>query len=486
MDKERIIKQLERIIGKERLSWDEETLSFYSKDMTENEPHMPDIVVKPTSVEEVQAIIKLANEERIPITPVVANTNVGGLAIPVSGGIVMDLKLMNNITEVNERAMYAIVEPGVTFGEMKKYLDENHPDFIFGYSLSPPYASVLCNCLMDGLSNMSLKYGTMSEWINGLEVVLPTGDIARTGAAAMSSSEQDVIGRNWFSRASLPDLTGLFVSWQGTTGIVTKMAIQVWPKPAKRRRMFLLAYDVKIACEMIRRFAKTAMFDDLGGLTFPVGKMLFGVQKPLESDPDEPEIFIYLDFSANTEKEMRLKEEIFDNTVEEFLKQGALLDGPIDIPELIRFNPEFERFAEFPMTLDFLQEHRGGGLTWVGTYGPTAKWEEGITGGGEIMKEHGFPPTIVLRPMKGGHLGVLRLISTFNKADADEIAKVRQLNSTLCDFVLDIGFIPYKAPAWAVPKILKRIDPNFVSLMKQIKRLLDPNGIMNPGRWQWD
>lgn len=470
-----ILRKIETIVGEKRIISEKDSLLPYSEDMTEAEPHMPDFVVKPGTVEEIQSLVKLAREYRIPITPVVAGTNLGGLAIPVKGGIVLDLKDMNKIIEVNTDEMYTIIEPGVTFGQLKKYLDENNIKLTIGYPLSPPYVSIIANCLLDGLGNLSLRHGSMSEWIGGLEAVLPDGEVIKTGSAALSNF--------WFSRAPLPDLTGLFINWQGTTGIVTKMAVQLFPLPPLRRRAFILTYSAETGFNLMRRFARTGIFDDIGGLTWPTGKMLLGIEKPAERDPDEPEFYVYFDYSGNIGEEMKAKKKMVDSILNEFYSGGREFEGPIEIGDLIKVNPDFSKFAEFPMSLDFLLETTGGGLTWVGTYGPTQNWERGLRAGEKIMKESGFPPTAVTRPMKGGHYGVLRFIMIFNKKDPADRKRVREVNSRLCDTVMEYGFIPYKAPAWAVEKISRKIDPNFLKMMINIKKMMDPEGIMNPGRW---
>jgi len=471
-----ILKILEDITGRERVLHRREDLLTYSEDMTEADSSMPDFVVKPVTVEEIQKIVRVAIEHRIPVTPVVAGTNLGGLTIPVKGGIVMDLKEMNRIIEINVDEMYAIIEPGVTFGQLKKYLDEHNIPLTIGFPLSPPYVSIVANCLLDGLGNLSLKHGAMSEWICGLEAVLPDGEIIRTGAPAISHV--------WFSRAPLPDLTGIFVNWQGTTGIVTKMAVELYPSPPLRRRAFILTYSAEDGFDIMRRFARTRIFDDIGGLTWPTGKMLLGIERPLKRDPDEPEFYVYFDYSGNIKEEMVAKKKLVDGIMDEFCKRNTALEGPIEMQDLIRVNPDFSKFAEFPMSLDFLINTTGGGLTWVGTYGPTGGWEKGLRAGERIMQDAGFPPTAVTRPMKGGHFGVLRFIMVFNKKDPEERKRVAEVNSRLCDMVLDLGFIPYKAPAWAVEKLKKRLDKNFVRIMKGVKKMLDPYGIMNPGRWE--
>ena len=122
-----IVEKLERIVGSEYVSTNEADLHIYSQDMTQAEPSSPDVVVMPQSLEEVQAIVAVANEDKIPITPYVAGGNIGGLAIPLKGGIMLDLKRMDRIIEVNETDMYAVVEPGVTFGISKPTLINTIP-----------------------------------------------------------------------------------------------------------------------------------------------------------------------------------------------------------------------------------------------------------------------------------------------------------------------------------------------------------------------
>lgn len=469
------VERLREILGPSRVFTDEAILVENASDMTEADPHRPDVVVRPAGGEEVAAIVRLADELEVPIIPKVAGTNLGGLTIPVRGGIVMDLREMNRILEVNETDMYAVLEPGVTFGQLKEHLDADYPGLRFGYPLAPPETSVVCNCLLDGLGNLSNAHGAMGSWINGLEAVLPSGETMRTGSAAVSPF--------WFSRAPLPDLTGLFVSWQGATGIVTKMGVQLYPKRPFRKRMFFLTYDYENSFEAMRAFARKEIFDDIGGLTWPTGKMLFGVEKPLVKDPSEPLFFVYLDISANTKKELKAKKEIMGGVIKGFRKRGVAVDDPLEIEDLVKLNPEFGSLADFPTRLWFLLDHPGGGLTWVGTYGPCSKWESATERGADIMSASGFPPIIVARPMKGGHFCVLRFILVFDKAKPEDLPRVREVLDRLANLSMDEGFVPYKAPGWVVKKFMDRMDPVTYRMMKSIKDLIDPKGIMNPGRW---
>jgi len=145
--------------------------------------------------------------------------------------------------------------------------------------------------------------------------------------------------------------------------------------------------------------------------------------------------------------------------------------------------PRFEKFADLPARLDFLMDHPGGGISWVGTYGPVSRWEEGIKRGMAIMEERGWPPIVVTRPMLGGHFGVLRFIELFDKKDPESVRRVAEVNHALAEAVIELGFFPYKTPGWVLARHRDKIDPGFLGLLDKVRRALDPNGVLNPGKW---
>lgn len=453
---------------------DDETLAEYARDRTENPESRPSLVVFPGSVADVQAVLEAAREQSAAVYPVMASSNLGGLCIPVRGGMVINLERMNRILEVNEEDQYALIEPGVTWEQISKHLEKNHPGMRFAYPLSPPNTGVVPNCLMDGLANLSLRHGTAGQWINALEVVLPTGEILRTGHLAYGSDRP-------CTHAPFPGLNGLFTGFQGSTGVVVKMAVQLWPERKQRRRLFLMAYDIESADELFRSLSRLDLIDDLGSLSLATGKMLFGEHRPTFRDPNEPLLFVYLDISSDFESDFASKLEIVSTLVEQQRAKGASFDGPLDLEELIRLEPRFAKFGKFPMRLDFLLDHEGWGLTWVGTYGPVSRFKQGFERGAEILARHDLPPVVVARPMQGGHFCVLRWITVFDRNDPQETDKIRRVNTELADMAVSLGFFPYKTPQWAWERYGQRFDPAFRKLVRGIRDLMDPDGIMNPG-----
>ena len=129
VNKEEVYKKLVEIFGTKNVSDKKVDLYPYSYDMTECEPHMPDFVVIPENNDQLINLVNFCNKNLIPIVPYISGNNVGGLTIPEQGGIIVDFgKKMNKILYINENMMYAILEPGVTFGQFKKYLDDSHPN----------------------------------------------------------------------------------------------------------------------------------------------------------------------------------------------------------------------------------------------------------------------------------------------------------------------------------------------------------------------
>jgi FAD/FMN-containing dehydrogenase len=363
-----------------------------------------------------------------------------------------------------------MVEPGVTFGQLKRHLDTAAPDLVYTYPFAPPSTSVLANALLDGLTSLSLPHGAMGGWINGLEAVLADGTVVRTGSGGVVPS--------WFGRAPLPDLTGLFISTQGTTGVVTRGALQLQPRPAHQVRWFAFAFELDAAYEAMRAMARSGSFDDVGLMTWPAAKMLFGASRHLVRAADDPMAFLFIDITGSTGAELEARTGLARSIL-----TGAGIDTVFPVEDLVRLVPHYGRLAQLPTTLDFLLDFPGGGLTWVGSYGPGAAWLAGAAEGLGLLEAAGFPPFLVSRPMLGGHFWVLRFVACFDKGDAGEVARVGAVMGRLADCVLDHGYVPYKASAEAARRILARADPGFVALWARVRDALDPDRRMNPGRW---
>ena len=438
------------------------------EDITEHPPGKAELTVAPGSRDEVVAVMQWAAAEGLAVTPVVAGYNVAGIAIP-QGGIVLDLRRLDGI-EVEADTMTAVVEPGVTFEQLKAHLDQHHPDLAYTYPFAPPFTSVLMNSLLDGLNNLSLPGGAMGRWLTGVEAVLADGSVVRTGSGGVVDS--------WFARAPLPDLTGLFVSTQGTTGVVLRGGLALVPKAPHRSRWFAFCWSLESAQSAMHALARTRSVDDVGLMTWPSAKLLFGATRGLVRADDEPLAFLFIDLTGSSAAELAARQVLARSILAD-----AAVDPPFEVAHLVKLMPGMSKLAELPTTLDFLLDFPGGGLAWVGSYGPPAGWVVGAEAGMAALERHGFPPFLVARPMEGGRYQVLRFVACFDRADDEEVGRVRACMGELADIVLDHGYVPYKASADAAASIVDRADPGWVALLSRIRDALDPDRRMNPGRW---
>ncbi|KAH9903843.1 glycolate oxidase [Xylariomycetidae sp. FL2044] len=185
---------------------------------------VPSAAVCPSSVEQIQAVLKIMNEYKIPVWTFSRGKNLGygGPAPRVPGCVALDLHRMNRILEVNEKFGYAVVEPGVTFGDLYAYCVEKKLKY-WPSTASLGWGSVIGNALDRGLG--FIPTGVHHENIVGMEVVLADGDVVRTGQFAMTTSPSAHITKLTFG----PSIEGLFL--QSNLGIVTKMGMNLTPQP---------------------------------------------------------------------------------------------------------------------------------------------------------------------------------------------------------------------------------------------------------------
>jgi FAD/FMN-containing dehydrogenase len=476
IEKEKVYEKLVKNFGTNYVSDKPHDLFPYSYDSTESEPGMPDFVVIPQRVEQIQNLMKFCNEYLIPVVPYITGNNVGGLTIPQEGGIICDLgKKMKKIIKVHESLMYVILEPGVTFGQLKKYLDEHHPTLKYGYTYAPPYASVIGNVLLSGLSNLSCSYGGMADWINGLEVVLNDGNTVRTGSSFISKEFKE---DNWFSRYPIPDLTGLFICWQGMTGIVTKAAVQLWPKKQYNTAFVAIIYGHEACAEVLRELGRTECCEDISVVSQEYAKMQFGLKKPKKL-PKEPDYALIISVSGQTKEILDAKvnyvKKVFNNIKE--------LHPRIFLADFFTFTnilgEKFKDFYDLPSVLTALYEYDG--LTWVGSYANPDNLGPLLEKTHLLYEEYEMGPIVFAKSMKAGHYCVFRPIIRYLKNSEEE--KVKELQEKFLEVMLEYDCIPYKTPIWMAQKIRERCDPEWVKLFERIKNAMDPKKILNPGRW---
>ncbi len=471
-------KKLIDIFGEKYVSNKQVDLYPYSYDMTECEPHMPEFVVLPENVEQCVQLVKYCNENIIPIVPYISGNNVGGLTNPERGGIMVDFgKRMKRILHVNETMMYALLEPGVTFGQIKKHLDENYPHLRYSYPFAPPYAGVVGNAILSGMNNLSCKIGSVGDSINGLEVITADGEVARIGSCFYGKDEADP--DSWWCRYPMPDLMGNFICWQGMTGLVTKCAVQVWPNPPIQRCFLAIAFGLTDIAHVLREVGKSEVVNDISAVSCEVVKMTVEIPEP-QLYPEEPPFVAILPITAKTELMYKAKEQLLVSTINKINQDHNTKIILTDFDDFTKiFNLRTRCYYDLPAVILSLVEYSG--LTWFGSYAPTHMFDELIVKVREIFLKYKVPPFIYMKSMKYGHYGIFRPILRYKKFKDEE--RIHKCLEEITDVCIEGGCIPYKTPTWMTEKMREKINPGWQKLFERIKKTLDPNNIFNPGRW---
>jgi glycolate oxidase len=209
--------QFKKIVGDEWVLTDEESLNKYAHDETENLHYLPEVVVKPRSAEQISAIMKICNRDKIPVTPRGAGTGLSGGALPHLGGVLISTERMNSILGIDEKNGHVTTEPGVITEVLQNAVKEKNLFY-------PPDPSSRGSCFIGGnvaensRGPKAVKYGVVRDYVLNLEVVLASGEIIWTGANVLKNST----GYN---------LTQMMVGSEGTLGIVTKIVLKLIPLP---------------------------------------------------------------------------------------------------------------------------------------------------------------------------------------------------------------------------------------------------------------
>jgi glycolate oxidase len=458
MMKESILSALANIAGGDYVSNRPEELYLYSRDSGVREPRRADYVVMPKTVEEVQKIVLLANREKISITPMGAGLTLSALTIPVRGGIVLDTKRMDKIIEVNETSRYALIEAGVTQAALAAYLKKNYPHLQHSTPEAPPTATIAGNALIQGHGHLTPRYGVNSQMVNGMEVVLPTGEICKLGSCAVS--------QYWFSRDPLPDLMGLFLGWLGTTGIVTKLSIQLFPKMNFKDLLIFVTDNIDLIPELLFGIAQINLMENC---------FIISQEKPEWAQ----RVFFVVPISGHSEEELKFKLEMHKLFLRKFNKEIEL------VKEEPALTPLRNRFLDVPPFAATAADFRkGGGFGYSGIILPVEKVPEAWRKALEIARKHEMPYSFGHQLLSNGHSIMFGPVYSFNRADAEDMERARKALDDTNRLGLELGGIVWKPELQAQKLILEKMDPNTLELMKRIKKTLDPNGIMNPGNWE--
>ncbi|MFO7861621.1 MAG: FAD-binding oxidoreductase [Desulfosalsimonas sp.] len=447
-----VYRALADIVGEDYVSAQTEELFTYSKDLGTSEPRWPEYVAAPKTADEVSRIVEMANEQKLAVVPLGGGMSLAGLALALRGGITLDLKRMDRILELNEQGRYMVVEAGVSHGKVTSYLHKNAPHLMHSEPGAPPAATIGGNLAIHGQGDLAHPYGFNSDMINGLEVVLPTGEICRMGSCAL--------GNEWYTLRPLPDLS-LFMGWSGCTGIITKVSLRLFPCKKIQEQDVFVVENENLVPEILFKLTHVGMAEDL-------------VVVSQEIPPPFNRLhYILINLAGDSREELEFKRQlIFDQQLAKYIQEGT---GGIGAA-----GQDIER----PVVSKTSDWRKGGGFEYVGAIVPVGFYPEGFRLGVEISARHDIPYTVLGRVVGCGHSMMFSWTYAFNRADEDTVSHARQALHETDERVLEMGGTLWKPAVFGQKLVMDRMDANTREMMKKVKTLLDPNGIMNPGNWE--
>ena len=441
-------------ILKERVSFSEGTRANYARGEDTYEPVLSQAVVFPETNEEVSQILKLCNKHKVPIVPFGTGTSLEGHVVGNENGITISLEKMNKVLSVNAEDFDCRVQANVTRKQLNEYLRE---DGVF-FPIDPGADAALGGMAATSASGtMAVKYGTMRTIISGLTVVLPNGEIIKTGARAKKSSA----GYN---------LTNLFIGSEGTLGIITEVQLRLSPIPESIMSAVCYFPDldsaVQTAQEVIQYGVPIARIEMLNK-----DQMEISIKySKLDNIKASPTLFFEFHGSEASNNESI-------SIVEELSKNNGGSDFQwASSPE------EQKKLWKARHDVYYSVKALGNNMKVYSTdvCVPISKLVECISWAENEVKKLGLTAPMV------GHVGDgnFHSIVLYDPKDEDKQKKIREYSDNLISKALELeGTITGEHGIGLQKKhYLLKEHPDNLPVMKSIKRSIDPNNIMNPGK----
>jgi len=450
-----IVEQLCRIVGAEHLITDRDALREYASDGTKLQ-FFPDAVASPKNNEQVSQILRLATHTGFPVIPRGAGSGMSGGALPVKGGLVLSMNRFDRILLIDQDNLIAKVEPGVITAHLQEAVEK------IGLFYPPDPASLNVSTMGGNLAECAgglrtVKYGVTRDYVLGLTVVLPTGEILKTGVETMKG----VVGY---------DLTRLLIGSEGTLAVITAITVRLLPKPESKKTMTAFFPDVSSAVttvsHMIREKITPTILELLDRLCLDCVREEMNLSIPAEVGAM---LLIELD-----------GREIFLNHETEKVRRICSLGGAYRF-ETASTEQEAERLWEARRkaspSLYKLKPHKISEDIVV----PRTKMGELVDYLGELGSRYGLPIPAFGHAGDGNiHVNVM-----LDKNKSQDLQKANTLVKELFEKVLEMGGTisgEHGIGITKAPYLEMEIGRAGLELMARIKKAFDPRGILNPGK----
>jgi len=496
-----ILEGLVSIVGKDNASDDPSVLEAYSRDQSFVPARKPNCMVRPGKVEEVQEIVRLANSYVMPVIPFSSGTNFHGGAVPEQGGILVDLRRLDNIVTIDERNWNALIGPGVTYSQLQAELDKRHLRVATPIT-SPPSASVLADYMERNPVITAADFIFGNELFNTYDIVMPTGELFTIGHPPTKKAP------SMAPDGPALDFYRLFQGAQGTMGIVVRMSIRLLPLPDAQRVLFIPTDTVERAVEIMQRierkelglecFALNAFnlaaflaedpaqetklrkgkYIEADGARPWSAKQLAQFESLRESLPPWTVVICLTGWARRAQEKLEYQElDLRDVAVEFGFEIKNNVGGVAGLDKIIKE----EVLHPWRMQKRFGYKGSCHGLMFHARPDTVAELEGTIF---EVASVYHYPAGDIggyLLPIERGRTIYCEYDLHCNLDDPADSEPVKDLFEAASEVLVDRGaFFDRPYGTWA--EAMYRRAGTYTEYLKKIKRQLDPNNVMNPGK----
>lgn len=450
------IEKITEIIGEKYVKSSTAQLLAYSYDATANFQRLPELVISPQSTEEIAEVLKICNNYNVPIIPRGSGTNLAAGTVPYDGGVVILFNRMNQILNFDKENLTITVRPGI--------ISENLCQFVEAHGLfyPPDPSSMKISTIGGNVSENSgglrgLKYGVTKDYVKGLQVVLPNGDILETGGKLA----KDVAGY---------DLTSLFVGAEGTLGVVTAITLKLIPLPSYKMTSIAYFQSLEDAARTVSNIIASKIIPVT--LEFLDKKTIIAVEQ-----------FMKIGLSTDVEAMLLLEQDGEKHQVEQ------------DIHEMVRIAKEhgalFTQIAQDEQEAEQIKTARRVALSALAKLKPTVILEDATVPRSELAKMvkkiNDISEKHRVNIATFGHAGDGNLHPTCltDLRDEEEMHRVEVAFEEIFEAALELGGTitgEHGVGEMKAPYLEWKIGSVGIAVMKNIKQAFDPNNIMNPGK----
>lgn len=455
-----IIQKLTAIVGENYIFTDIETRNHYGHDETEDYVFPPNVVVKPANAHEIAAVLKVANDYKIPTTPIGARTGLSGGALSIYEGIGLSTERLNRIIDIDELNLQVTVEPAVITQVLREAVAEKG---LF-YPVDP---SSMGSCWIGGNiaensgGARAVKYGVTKDYVLNLEVVLPNGDIIWTGANTLKNST----GYN---------LTQLMVGSEGTLGVITKAVLKLLPQNSHNVLMLVPFYKAPEACEAVSAIFRAGIVPS--ALEFMERDAIDWTLKYNDNISvnvnDNVQAHLLIEVDGNYPEILMQEAEKIMTVVEQF-----------EIDEVLFADTEDQKNALWKLRRSVAEAVKSNSVyKEEDTVVPRYMLPELLTGIKKIGAKYGFQSVCY------GHAGDGNLHVNIIKGDMTDDSWKTQVPLGIREiFELTVSLKGTLSGEHGIGYVQKNfMDIAFtrthLELMESIKRVFDPNNVLNPGK----